>query len=160
MKNLKNIKAAVFDVDGTMTDGKIWLSENGHWRRKFCVLDGAGIHKLQNCGFITGIITAAESEDIRVRAEHLNVEYFYDFSRDKLKDFNDFLSKTKLLAKEVCYIGDDLFDLPVIKECGFSVCPKNAAHEIKQEVNLITKSPGGSGAVRELCDLLLKYGYL
>ena len=157
--SLKNIKAAVFDVDGTMTNGSIWMDSDGVWRRHFSVLDGAGIISLKKAGYITGVITAADSEDVRSRIKFLNIKHFYEASFDKLKDFYDLQKQTGLTEEEICYIGDDLSDIPVLEVCGFSVCPKNAVHEVKNISKYITESLGGEGAVRELCDILLKYGY-
>lgn len=159
MDSLEYIKAVIFDVDGTMTDGTIWLDKDNEYKRSFHVLDGEGINRLINAGYTTGVITAADSTDVEHRIKFLNIHYFYKKSRDKLKDFLDFLGKTKYKANEVCYIGDDLTDIPVLNKCGFSVCPKNAIDEVKEVSCYITKSPGGKGAVRELCDIVLKYGY-
>ena len=159
MSQFKNIKAVVFDVDGTMTDGTIWLDKDNEYKRSFYVQDGEGIKQLINAGYTTGVITAADSNDVDKRVKFLNIHYFYKKSCDKLKDFLDFLNKTKHASSEVCYIGDDLTDIPVLKRCGFPVCPKNAIDKAKEVSCYITKSPGGKGAVRELCDILLKYGY-
>ncbi len=159
MSPLKNIKAVIFDVDGTMTDGTIWLDKDNEYKRSFYVQDGEGIKQLINAGYTTGVITAADSNDIDHRIKFLNIQHFYKKSLDKLKDFLNFLEKTKYKSNEVCYIGDDLADIPVLNKCGFSVCPKNAINKVKEVSCYITKSLGGKGAVRELCDILLKYGY-
>lgn len=158
-KSLKKIKAAVFDVDGTMTDGTISLGPEERWGRRFCVLDGVGIINIAEAGYMIGIITAADAHDIRERIKFLRIKYFYEKSCDKLRDFYDFLNKTNLSSDEVCYMGDDLADLEVLNKCGFSIAPPNAIKETKDVAKLITQSPGGKGAVRELCDILLKYGY-
>ena len=158
-KLLRNIKGVVFDVDGTMTDGTITLGSDDKWKRSFSVIDGVGIINLAKAGYTTGVITAADAYDIRLRIKFLGIKYFYEKSCNKLKDLQDFLEKTNLSLDEVCYIGDDLADLEVLNKCGFSAAPSNSVHEVKETAKLITQSPGGKGAVRELCDILLKYGY-
>ncbi len=158
-KLLRNIKGVVFDVDGTMTDGTITLGSEDKWERRFSVIDGVGIINLVKAGYTIGVITAADAYDIRFRIKFLGIKHFYEKSSDKLKDLQDFLEKTNLSLDEVCYIGDDLADLEVLNKCGFSVAPPNSVREVKETAKLITQSPGGKGAVRELCDILLKYGY-
>ena len=156
---IKKIKMLICDLDGVFTDGRIWLGSEGHWRRAFYVHDGVGVKRLQKAGYKVAIITMADAEDVRKRAAYLGVDYFYDKVLEKTTSYNDLLEKTKFDASQTAYIGDDLPDLPVLQKCGFSVSVPNGQDEVKKIVHHVTKSPGGRGAVREVCELLLKYGY-
>jgi 3-deoxy-D-manno-octulosonate 8-phosphate phosphatase (KDO 8-P phosphatase) len=153
---LKNIKIFLSDVDGVMTDTRIFLNSDGEWCRHFSIYDGMGLKRLQEHGIKTGIITAALANDVRKRFEFLKVDYFCEGSKDKIKDLKSILSQTDFHPKEVCYIGDDLMDLPVIKEVGFGVTVPHALDEIKEGADYVTKHHGGFGAVREICELIIQ----
>jgi 3-deoxy-D-manno-octulosonate 8-phosphate phosphatase (KDO 8-P phosphatase) len=157
MKNnkLKNIKAMIFDVDGIMTDARIFYHSEGEWRRFFSIRDGHGIIKLQEAGFIVGIITTSNSEDIRKRAERLKITHFYEGKRDKTGAWADFLNKTGLSASQVGYMGDDDMDLPLLEACGWAVTVPDGISEAKKLADFVTHAHGGQGAVREVCELLL-----
>lgn len=159
MKNyeqLKNIKLFLSDVDGVMTDTRIWLNTKNEWCRHFSIYDGMGLKRLQEVGIKTGIITAALAHDVRTRFEFLKVDYFYEGSKDKMKDLKSIIDQSGFEAKEVCYIGDDLMDLKVIKEVGFGVTVPHALDEIKKESDYVTQNKGGFGAVREICEMIIK----
>lgn len=157
-KSLQKIKMLVSDVDGCFTDGTIWLDSNLHWRRSFNILDGVGIKLLQAEGYEIGVITGGSSEDVRVRMEFLGITHFFDNASDKIPSFRKILKATGLKASEIAYIGDEIYDLPIIKEVGFSACPPRAVASVKKTVDHICKAEGGYGAVREVCDLILQYG--
>ncbi len=154
-KNLKNIKAFLIDVDGIMTNGQIWMESPGQWRRTFNIYDGLGLKMLIKEGYIVGIITGSDSDDIRERAKKFAIAHLYEGAEDKIPCFEDFLKKTGLKEKEIAYIGDDLPDVPVLKRVGFSASVPGAVPEAKKAAKYITKRAGGMGAVREICDLLL-----
>ena len=101
----------------------------------------------------------ADAEDVRKRAAYLGVDYFYDKVLEKATPYADLLKKTSFSANQTAYIGDDLPDVPILQKCGFSVSVPNGQDEVKKIVHYVTKSPGGRGAIREVCELLLKYGY-
>ena len=153
---LKNIKIFLSDVDGVMTDTQIWLNTKGEWCRHFCIYDGVGLKRLQELGIKTGIITAALADDVRKRFEFLKVDYFYEGSKDKVKDLNSILNQSSFDLGEVCYIGDDLMDLPVIKGVGFGVTVPHALSEIKEGSDYVTQKKGGYGAVREVCEMIIQ----
>lgn len=156
IKNLKNIKALVVDVDGILTDGTIWWHSPGEWRRNFNIYDGFGIRELVKEGFTVAMITGSNAEDIRERKQKLNIHYIYEGVEDKIPSFEDFLKKTGFKDSEVAYIGDDLPDVPVLKRVGFSASVPTAMPQAKKAAMYITKKDGGKGAVRELCDLLIE----
>lgn len=155
-EQLKNIKIFLSDVDGVMTDARIWLNTDGEWCRHFSIYDGMGLKRLQELGVKTGIITAALANDVRKRFEFLKVDYFREGSKDKIKDLNGILEQAGFHPKEVCYIGDDLMDLPVIKEVGFGVTVPHALSEIKEGSDYVTQNQGGYGAVREICEMIIQ----
>ncbi len=155
-KQLQNIKLLLLDVDGVMTDGRIIYSSDGQETKAFDVKDGHGIKLLQRAGIRVGIITGRQSEVVSKRAEELGIEFLYQRCLDKLAPYEEILLKTGLSDAEVAYVGDDVVDLPVLARVGFAATVADAVEDIKPYVHYITERPGGRGAVREICDLLLK----
>lgn len=156
-KKLKPVKALLLDCDGVLTDGRIWQDASGEWRRSFQILDGLGIRTLIEHKFIVGVITGSKSKDITDRCSVLGIQHLYLGTLDKAPAFKDFLKKTSLKPSEVAYIGDDIIDIPVLKEVGFSATVPDAIDSVFKHVDYTTKRSGGFGAVREVCDLILKY---
>lgn len=156
--NWKKIKCLAIDVDGVLTDGHIFLHENGEWRRHFYIRDGLGLVHLRERGFTLAVITTSRAEDIRSRMQNLKITHFYEGIERKDEAFRDLLTKTGLKPSEVAFIGDDVIDLPIFSICGISIAPSDAHTEVKKKANFITKNTGGRGAVREICDLLLAKG--
>lgn len=154
--NLKNIKIFLSDVDGVMTDARIFLDAHGNWARQFSVYDGVGFRRLQERGIKVGIITAANAEDVRRRFDFLNVDFFYEGAKDKVKYLDEVVQKTGVSLDDIAYIGDDLMDLPVIEKVGFGVTVPHALSRIKLKSNYITENPGGFGAVREVCEMIIE----
>ncbi len=160
ISRLKKIKMLALDVDGVLTDCRVFLDESREWRRMFSIRDGYGLVRLREQGYKLAIITASKAKDIRERAQVLKIDYFHDGNLDKLTEFNLLLKNSGLKAEEVAYMGDDLFDIPVLKEVGFAATVPEAMEEVFPVVQYITKRPGGNGAVREVCELIIKYGTL
>ncbi len=158
-KSLRNIKMFVMDVDGCLTDGTIWLDSNLQWRRSFNVLDGVGIKLLMEQGYIVAVITGGNSEDVRMRVKFLGIEHFYDGASDKTPPFENLIQKTGLKANEIAYVGDEIYDVPIIKRVGFSACPPRAIKQVQKESHYVTKAEGGYGAIREVADLILEGGF-
>lgn len=154
---LKKLKALLLDVDGVLTDAKMWYAGDGKWVRRFSLRDGYGIRKLVDNGFIVGIITASNSEDIRLRAEQLKITHFYQGSLDKVSQFEDFLKRTGLKENEIAYVGDDEPDVPVMKRIGFAVTVPGGIKACRKVAHYITKLEGGDGAVREVCDMIFDH---
>ncbi len=152
----KRIKLLIIDIDGVMTDGRIIYSIYGDELKFFDVQDGFGISLLNKAGIKSVIITAKKSRIVKIRAKDLRVAKAYQGFIDKLKPFNKILKRFKVKPEEVCFIGDDLIDIPVLKRVGFSVAVPNAVEEVKNQAHYITQKMGGRGAVREVCDLILK----
>lgn len=153
---LKPIKVALFDVDGVLTDGKIyWSGEEVAWNRLFHTSDGYGLKMLMNAGIKVGVITGGSSLGVKKRfQELLKLDHFYFGNEDKIPAFEDILKKEKVSASEVLYMGDEFFDLPVLKRCGFSATTKIASLEIQEGVDYIAHREPGNGCAREVIDLL------
>lgn len=156
---LKNIKLLAMDVDGVMTDTRIFLGDDGEWRRFYSIRDGVGIKELQAQKYLTAIITGSKARDVQKRAEHLKIDFFYEGYLDKNPAFLKLLDDAKISPHEIAYIGDDIYDIPLIQKVGFSATVPEAVDEVKEVAQYITKYKGGLGAVREVCDLIRKYGY-
>jgi len=158
--DLNRIKLLLLDVDGVMTDGRIIYLNDGGEAKAFDVKDGHGLKLIQRAGIKVGIITGRQSDIVARRAAELGIELVYQGAKDKMRPFMEILEKLGLKASEVAYVGDDLVDLPVMRLVGFSATVADASDDIKPYVDLVTSRPGGRGAVREVCDLLLKQSSL
>ena len=150
------IKMVAFDVDGVMTDGSLTFDENGVEYKTFNAKDGQGIVNLKNAGIITAIITARENGTVKHRFENLGMTRLFQGQKDKLKAMKQLLEDYNLNFSQVAYMGDDLPDIPVIKEVGLGCCPNDAVDEVKEVATFISTKNGGRGAVREMCDLIYK----
>jgi len=158
--DLKRIKLLLLDVDGVMTDGRIIYLNDGGEAKAFDVKDGHGLKLIQRAGIQVGIITGRQSDIVGRRAAELGIEQVYQGAKDKMQPFMEILEKLDLEPSEVAYVGDDLVDLPVMRLVGFSATVADASDDIKPYVDLVTSRPGGRGAVREVCDFLLKQSSL
>jgi 3-deoxy-D-manno-octulosonate 8-phosphate phosphatase (KDO 8-P phosphatase) len=152
----KRVKLLILDIDGVMTDGRIIYSVYGDELKFFDVQDGFGITLLNLAGIKSVIITAKKSRIVKLRARDMKVAKAYQGYIDKLVAFEMILKEFKVAPDEVCFIGDDLIDVPVLKRVGFAAAVPNAAPEVRSAAHYVTAKPGGRGAVRELCDMILK----
>lgn len=154
-EKLKKVKLLVMDVDGTLTDGSLFYSENGEVMKRFCAKDGMGITLLNKAGIKSAIVTSEISQIVTNRAKKLKIEHVILGSRNKLQAIKDLAEQLEISLEEIAYIGDDVNDYFALKEVGFSACPKNANKIIKETVYYVCKNKAGNGAVREICDLIL-----
>jgi 3-deoxy-D-manno-octulosonate 8-phosphate phosphatase (KDO 8-P phosphatase) len=160
----KKIKLLLFDVDGVLTDGQIFIfpvpTEGAQpivvEAKGFSAHDGAGISLARLGGLKTGLITRRNSETVALRARDLKLEYVCQGITDKLTAFQEILGKEKLSASEAAFVGDDVIDLPPMQECGFSVAVANARREVKEQAHYITPHAGGAGALRDAIEYILK----
>ena len=150
------IKLIALDVDGVLTDGHIIYGDYGDELKFFDVQDGLGLVMLRRAGVHVVIISAKKSRVNQRRAKELKVTKIYQNVGDKLKIFEKVAKKMKLNPEEICFIGDDLVDIPVMTRAGFAVAVKNAVAEVKDAAHYVTLRNGGRGAVREVADLILK----
>jgi len=156
MANLSAIKLLAMDVDGVLTDGTIVVNADGTETKLFNVLDGHGIRLWQRAGLKVALLSGRASGPTKHRAEQLQIEYVFEDCHYKLPVFEEFLDRLGLSPENAAYIGDDLPDLPVIRYVGFGVAVANAVDEVKQYADYVTSRPGGSGAVREVIEHILK----
>ncbi len=151
-----NIKLLIMDVDGTMTDGKIYIGNNGEVMKAFSSKDGYGLNVLlRKAGIKTAIITGRTSEIVANRAKEVGISELYQGVTDKPAAMADMLGKLNLTVQNVAYIGDDLNDLECMKLCGISACPNDAHKSVKEYADFICEHDGGHGAVRDFIDYLL-----
>jgi len=156
VERIKNIKALIVDVDGVMTDGDIILDHDGHEIKKFNVQDGLGIFLARQAGLVFGIITGRASRVVELRANELNVDFLSMGRKNKLNPYKEFKKKFGLKDEEICFLGDDLLDLPVMLKCGFAACVANGRNEVKYISQYVTEASGGDGAVREMIEYILQ----
>jgi len=149
-EKLKNIKAFVFDVDGVLSGSVVHICNDGELERTTNVKDGYAIKKALEADFAVGIITGGKSQAVKERFENLGVDSFYLASENKIEDFNDFLKKKKLKASSVLYMGDDIPDMEVMKQCGVATCPADADEQIKAISLYISQKEGGKACVRDI----------
>jgi len=150
------IKLIIVDVDGVLTDGTVVVGETDEHAKRFHVHDGLGLRLAMLAGKTVAIMTSAGSDAITRRAEQLGVERVYQYVPDKGAAYDKLRDELGLADDEVCYIGDDLLDLPAMTRAGFPVAVGDAADEVKAVAALVTNRPGGHGAVREAVEHILK----
>lgn len=156
-KKVKRIKMILFDVDGVMTDGGIYYLADGHELKRFNAQDGYGVVRAREHGLKIGMVSGRSTPTVEARAKELNVGDLYQDASDKLDVMRQIQKRHILREEEIAFMGDDLFDLPILHAVGFSAAPKNARSEVKKAVDYVTKADGGHGAVRELIDFILKH---
>ena len=149
------IKILFLDVDGTLTDGQIYMGNNGEAFKSFHAHDAVGLRKLPINGVETVIITGRESELVNIRAKEMNITEVYQGIADKKAKVLEILKKHHIKKEEAAYIGDDENDYESMLLCQYKACPKNATSKIKNIANFISNYDGGLGAVREYCEYIL-----
>jgi len=154
--NVERIKLIVLDVDGVLTDGRVGILPDGTEIKYFSIYDGLAIRLAQRAGIEVAFISGRTSKVVNFRADELGVETVIHGSQDKLNDLKKLLAKRELSLEEVAFVGDDLPDIPLLQNVGFSAAPENATEPVKYYVHYVTRATGGDGAVREVIDLLLK----
>lgn len=155
-EKLKDIKAFVFDVDGVFTDGSVYLMPGGNMCRVMNVLDGYAVVKALKKNYLIGVITGGNDEMVRHRINYLGIEDYYAKSHDKMVDYEDFKAKYNLKNDEILTMGDDIPDFHIMKNSSIASCPENAVPEIKAIADYISTKKGGSGAVRDVIEQVMK----
>jgi 3-deoxy-D-manno-octulosonate 8-phosphate phosphatase (KDO 8-P phosphatase) len=156
MADLAKIKMLALDVDGVLTDGALIINADGSESKFFNSLDGHGIRMWQRAGLKVALISGRASAPTKLRAEQLQIEYVFQDCHYKLPVVEQLLDKLGLSPENMAFVGDDLTDMPVIRYVGFGVAVANAVDEVKQCADYVTTRPGGSGAVREVIEYILK----
>lgn len=152
----KKIKMFIMDVDGTLTDGKVYIGPQGEIFKVFNIKDGLGIRLLIEKGIIPVIITGRNSEIVTARARELGIEEVYQGAKDKLEIYRKLKKKYGVNDEEVAFIGDDLNDLPLINAAGLSFAVADAMQAVREKVDYVTAHKGGEGAVREAIEMILQ----
>ncbi len=150
------IKLMIFDVDGVLTDGSLHYGADGEAFKTFNVQDGLGIKLLQEAGIQTAIISARRSPQVTARAKDLGIDFVHQGGHDKLTPFNALVAQLGLTNGQVGFIGDDVVDLPILARVGLAVGVPNGRQEVLQRVHFVTEHHGGRGAVREVCEFVLR----
>jgi 3-deoxy-D-manno-octulosonate 8-phosphate phosphatase (KDO 8-P phosphatase) len=153
---IEKIRLLLLDVDGVLTDGRIIYDNNGIESKAFHVRDGHGLKMLQRAGIQVGIITGRDSQVVAHRAQELGIEMVYQGAKNKMVPYLEILEQTGLTDEQIAYVGDDLVDLPILRRVGCACTVADGVSDIKPYVDYITTLPGGCGAVREICDMLLR----
>jgi len=156
LERAARVRLLALDVDGVLTDGKLYFDNSGNEIKTFSTRDGFGLKALQRYGISLAFITGRRSDIVSERARQLGVKHVYQGQDNKMEAFRDLLAKTGCAESEICYAGDDLIDLPILLRAGLSVTVSDAVPQVKQRVHWVTGNPGGGGAVREICDLILQ----
>lgn len=155
MKDLSKIRLIVLDVDGTLTDGGIYYSSDGTESKRFSVKDGLGLRAAKAAGLKLAILTGRVSPMVRRRAEELRFDYLTEGQQKKTEAMKDLMKQAGAGTDEVCYIGDDINDLPCMELAGVKMCPADAAREVREICDFVSSLPGGAGAVRECLEVIL-----
>lgn len=151
----KRIKLLICDVDGVMTDGRLFFDDRGIEYKAFHSRDGLGIKMLQHSGIPLAVITARTSDVVKHRMENLKIDLVFQGQQSKTHAFETLCKQLQLQASETAYMGDDLVDLPVMSKVGLSIAVADAHELVKKQSDWITQHKGGQGAVRDACELLM-----
>ncbi|MCH9644928.1 MAG: HAD-IIIA family hydrolase [Gammaproteobacteria bacterium] len=156
-QRFSQIKLLILDVDGVLTDGKIWLSPQGEELKAFHVHDGVGIKQLQKENIEVAVITGRSSPAVSIRMRELNIKHVYLGQQEKYQAYCELLDKTNCAPHQVAMMGDDLPDLDIMKHVGVKITVADACDTVKKQADYITQRKGGDAAVREACDLILSF---
>jgi len=153
----KRVKLLILDVDGVLTDGRLYYGPDGEVLKTFHVRDGYGLKRWHDLDGRSAIITGRESQIVATRAKELGITYVFQNRDDKARAFGELLSQVGLSADECCFIGDDSLDVPVMQQVGLAIAVADAHEEAKASAHHVTELAGGRGAVREVTDLLISH---
>ncbi len=156
LQQLNNIRLLLLDVDGVLTDGSIIYNEHGEETKVFNVRDGLGIRLLQKAGIHVGIVTGRSSQALLHRCRNLGIELVFDDVRDKTAVLTQILKQLKISVQEIAFVGDDLIDLPIMQRIELPIAVADAHKLVRETALWTTEARGGQGAVREVCEALLK----
>ncbi len=153
---IKQLKLLILDVDGVLTDGRLFFDDNGREYKCFHARDGHGIKLLRQTGVDVAVISGRQSNSVAIRMQSLGVEHVYQGHENKRAAFAEILHNLGLRPEQAAHVGDDVLDLPVMIQAGFAVAVADANFAVKQHADWCTSVPGGQGAVREVCDLIMQ----
>ncbi|MFN2644151.1 MAG: KdsC family phosphatase [Burkholderiales bacterium] len=152
----RRVRMVIFDVDGVLTDGRLWYGPRGEELKAFHAFDGHGVKLLDIAGLKTGLISGRESAAVAERSRELGIEHVIQGADDKHAAFRSLLRRVKLKPEATAYMGDDVVDLAVLKRCGFACTPHEAPEEVRRSAHYIPTAAAGRGAAREVCEFILE----
>ena len=152
----KQLKLLILDVDGVLTDGKLFFDEQGREYKFFHARDGHGIKLLQQTGVVVAVISGRKSPSVALRMKSLGVEHVYQGHENKIAAFEELIQKVGCQTQQAAHVGDDLLDLPIMSRVGMAIAVNDAVKEVKAFADWNTTLDGGQGAVREVCDLIMQ----
>ena len=155
LERAKRVRLMAFDVDGVLTDGRLWYGPQGETLKAFSARDGLGMRLLAESGVALALLTSRRSDAVARRAAELGIQHVLQGSEDKQAPFATLLAKLALDPERAGYMGDDLVDLPVLRRCGFACAPAEAPERVRRHAHYVAHSPAGAGAVREVCEFVL-----
>jgi 3-deoxy-D-manno-octulosonate 8-phosphate phosphatase (KDO 8-P phosphatase) len=156
LRRARQVRLMIFDVDGVLTDGTLWYGPRGEELKAFSAHDGHGIKLLAAAGIEIALLSGRRSKAVAVRARELGIRQVFQGVDDKLAVYRKLVKSKKLQPEATGFMGDELVDLPVLEHCGFACAPREAPQAVRSRVHYVTQAPAGRGAVRELCDLLVR----
>lgn len=156
LDKIKRLKLLILDVDGVLTDGRLFFDDNGKEYKCFHARDGHGIKLLRQAGVNVAVISGRKSNSVALRMQSLGVDLVYQGHENKRAAFAEILQTLDLQPEQVAHVGDDVLDLPVMTKVGFAVAVADANFAVKQRADWCTQLAGGLGAVREVCDLIMQ----
>ena len=154
---VRKLSVMIFDIDGTLTDGRIFWVPNSGWTQMYSVRDGMGIKRLQEAGLEVAAISGGDSLSAQMRMQSLGIKHVHFGSQDKVAHFEKLLDLLKVTADRCGYMGDELVDLPLLKAVGFSAAPPEAPDEVRAGVHYVAQRAAGFGAAREVCEFILRH---
>lgn len=152
-----NLRVMIFDIDGTLTDGRIFWVPNSGWTQQYSVRDGMGIKRLQEAGLEVAAISGGDSLSAQMRMQSLGIKHVHFGSNDKVKHFEELLKILNVSAEACGYMGDETVDMPLLKAVGFSAAPPESPDEVRALVHYVAQKPAGFGAAREVCEFILRH---
>ena len=152
----KKLKLLILDVDGVLTDGKLFFDHQGNEYKSFHARDGHGIKLLRQTGVEVAVISGRKSNSVALRMKNLGIEHVYQGHENKRAAFNEVIEKIGITSEQAAHVGDDLLDLPIMIRVGLSIAVADANFAVKQRADWCTTIPGGHGAVREVCDFIMQ----
>lgn len=156
LEKAARVRLVIFDIDGVLTDGKLFFDENGREYKAFHSRDGLGIALLKKTGVEVAVISGRYAKSAELRMKNLGIEHVYQGRKDKMAAFEELCTKLSVPAREVAYVGDDLLDLPVMCCVGLAIAVPEAHFAVRQRADWCTACSGGAGAAREVCDLIMQ----
>lgn len=156
LEKARKLKLLILDVDGVLTDGRLFFDAEGNEYKSFHARDGHGIKLLRQTGVEVAVISGRKSASVALRMKNLGIEHVYQGHEHKVAAFNELIDKIGITPDQAAHVGDDLLDLPIMRRVGLAIAVSDANFAVKQHADWCTSTPGGLGAVREVCDFIMQ----